>query len=165
MREQYRVDTTGRPAVPGRARRGPRNPRNPREAREAVRRVLSERTAGTGCDEDVLSDALLVVSELTTNAMLHGGGVTDFDVGLVGRDLYVSVSDGDHRLPVTSAAVDDHGRWRTGGRGWPIVRRLSRDVAVSPLPAGGKRITAVIPLRPVRAVPVGSGASPAGHAR
>ncbi|MPY60204.1 ATP-binding protein [Streptomyces spongiae] len=156
MRERYRVHTSGRPAAWGRVRQGPRNPR---EAREAVRRVVSESTADNGWDEDALSDALLVVSELTTNAMLHGGGVTDFGVSVVGRDLYVSVSDGDPRLPVTSAPVDDSGRWRTGGRGWPIVRRLSHDVAVSRLPSGGKRITAVIPLRPVRGVPVGNGAS------
>jgi anti-sigma regulatory factor (Ser/Thr protein kinase) len=126
--------------------------------------VLTERTAGAACDDDAVSDALLVVSELTTNAMLHGGGVTDFDVALVGRDLYVSVSDGDHRLPVTSAPAGDRSRWRTGGRGWPIVRRLCREVAVSPLPAGGKRITAVIPLRPVHPGAHGAGREGCGRA-
>ncbi|GAA3831928.1 ATP-binding protein [Streptomyces phyllanthi] len=154
MREQYRVHTTGRPAGPGRDRRGPRNPA---EARNAVRRAVSDRTAGTCCDEDTLSDALLVVSELTTNAMLHGGGVTEFDVALVGRELYVSVSDRDHRVPVASPAVDDHGRMRCGGRGWPIVCRLSRDVTVSGLPSGGKRITAVVPLGRAHREPGGSG--------
>ncbi|MFG2025560.1 ATP-binding protein [Streptomyces sp. NPDC048825] len=154
MRDQNPAHTTDRPGALGRTRRGPRNPG---EARDAVRRVVSERMAGTACDSDTLSDALLVTSELTTNAMLHGGGVTDFHVALVGRDLYVSVSDLDDRLPVASPSVDDRGRWRCGGRGWPIVCRLSHEVTVSGLPSGGKRITAVVPLGPARRKRVRSG--------
>jgi anti-sigma regulatory factor (Ser/Thr protein kinase) len=113
-----------------------------------VRRVLAEqaRTGGAACAPDTLSDALLVASELTTNAMLHGGGVTGFDAEVVGQDLYLSVCDRERRRPVTLDPVDRQGRHRCGGRGWPIVCRLSRAVLVSDLPAGGKRVTAVIPL-------------------
>ncbi|MFE5812706.1 ATP-binding protein [Streptomyces sp. NPDC056479] len=126
-------------------------PRTPAEARGAVRRVLSEqsRVRGVMCTPDTLSDALLVASELTTNAMLHGGGITGFDVKIVGRDLYVSVSDRERRRPVAQDPVDHHGRHRVGGRGWPIVCRLSRTVLVSDLPAGGKRVTAVIAMTAV----------------
>ncbi|MFF5483464.1 ATP-binding protein [Streptomyces sp. NPDC012935] len=145
MSEQYRTGVTRSSAGAGRVRRGPRSPA---EARGAVRRVLSEqsRARGAACEPDTLSDALLVASELTTNAMLHGGGVTGFDVEVVGENLYLSVSDRERRRPVALDPVDRHGRHRCGGRGWPIVCRLSETVLVSDLPTGGKRVTAVLPL-------------------
>ncbi|MDF3149544.1 MULTISPECIES: ATP-binding protein [unclassified Streptomyces] len=145
MNDKYRTGATKSPAGAGRVRHGSLSPA---EARGAVRRVLSEqsRARGTACGPDTLSDALLVASELTTNAMLHGGGVTGFDVEVVGQNLYLSVSDRERRRPVAVDSVDRHGRHRCGGRGWPIVCRLSRTVLVSDLPAGGKRITAVIAL-------------------
>lgn len=145
MSEKYRTGSTRTPVGVSHGRRGPRSPA---EARGAVRRVLSERSCARGadCAPDALSDALLVASELTTNAMLHGGGITDFDVEVVGQNLYLSVSDRERRRPVALNPLDRHGRHRCGGRGWPIVCRLSRTVQVSDLPTGGKRVTAVIPL-------------------
>ncbi|MGC5040532.1 ATP-binding protein [Streptomyces sp. DT190] len=123
-------------------------PSHPAEARRAVERAVAERCRATrtSCDADALSDALLVASELTTNAILHGGGVTDFHVDIDGPGVRVSVSDRSDRLPVTAPRTDPQGRTRHGGHGWPIVCRLSRDVRVSDLPAGGKCITAVVPL-------------------
>lgn len=121
-------------------------PSKPAEARRAVERAVAERCRATHipCDTDALSDALLVVSELTTNAILHGGGVTDFQVDVDGPGVRVSVSDRSDALPVTAPRTD--GRLRHGGHGWPIVCRLARDVRVSDLPAGGKCITAVVSL-------------------
>lgn len=147
MLEHYRVSPPSRPATPGPP---PRGPRSPAEARTAVRREMDRQTAAGRCDEGALSDALLVVSELTTNAMLHGGGVTDVGVRAAGGDLYLSVSDRSRRQPMALASVDAGGRRRCGGRGWPIVCRLSREVTVEDLPSGGKRITAVVPLRAER---------------
>ncbi|WP_187284495.1 ATP-binding protein [Streptomyces sp. uw30] len=148
MSEKNRTGVTKRSKDAGRGRHHPRSPATPAEARGAVRRVLSEqpRTPDAVCAADTLTDALLVASELTTNAMLHGGGITGFDVEVVGGNLYLSVSDRERRRPVTLDPVDRQGRHRCGGRGWPIVCRLSRTVLVSELPAGGKRVTAVIPL-------------------
>lgn len=145
MTEKYRTSSTRAQAGSGRLRRGPRNPA---EARGAVRQILCEQSAagGTACAPDTLSDALLVASELTTNAMLHGGGMTDFDAEVVGQNLYLSVSDRERRRPVALDPLDRRGRHRCGGRGWPIVCRLSRTVQVADLPTGGKRVTAVIPL-------------------
>ncbi|WP_395576379.1 ATP-binding protein [Streptomyces sp. BK79] len=123
-------------------------PRRPAEARRAVERVVTER-GGDGrasCDAHALSDALLVASELTTNAILHGGGVTDFQVDVVGPGLRLSVCDRSHDLPVALPRTDSQGRRRPGGHGWPIVCRLARDVRVADLPSGGKCITVVVPL-------------------
>ncbi|MFG1664285.1 ATP-binding protein [Streptomyces sp. Y7] len=148
MSENYRTGVTESSAGVGRGRHEPGSPVSPAEARGTVRRVLSEqtRTRGADCAPDTLSDALLVASELTTNAMLHGGGITGFDAEVVDQNLYLSVSDRERRRPVALDPVDRQGRHRCGGRGWPIVCRLSRTVLVSDLPSGGKRVTAVIPL-------------------
>lgn len=123
-------------------------PGKPAEARRAVERAVTERCRATRtpCDADALSDAVLVASELTTNAILHGGGLTDFRVDVEGPDIRLSVSDRSAEVPVVREPVDPQGRRRVGGRGWPIVCRLARDVRVSDLPSGGKRITVVVPL-------------------
>ncbi|WP_327312289.1 ATP-binding protein [Streptomyces sp. NBC_01235] len=142
-------DSTDRVDAPdGPFRCGGREQCRPADVRSAVRRAVSGLCGATGCsyDEEALTDALLVASELTTNAILHGGGVTGFDVDVDGRAVRVSVSDRSDRLPIVAGGGDDQGRWRTGGRGWPIVCRLARDVRVSGLPSGGKRITAVVPV-------------------
>ncbi|WP_432138088.1 MULTISPECIES: ATP-binding protein [unclassified Streptomyces] len=125
-----------------------RGPCRPADVRRAVRGVVARRCGATGthCDEAALSDALLVASELTTNAILHGGGVTEFDVDVDGPAVRVSVSDRSDRLPVAVDSHDPRSRRSTGGRGWPIVCRLSREVSVADLPSGGKRITAVVPV-------------------
>ncbi|MGW3358960.1 ATP-binding protein [Streptomyces bungoensis] len=141
MRETYRNDSMTGLREPCRTL-----PSRPADARRAVRRVVHERCAACAytCDAGALEDALLVTSELTTNAILHGGGITDFDVDVDGVGVSVSVSDRSDELPV--AAADEYGRSWIGGRGWPIVCRLARDVTVADLPRGGKRITAVVPL-------------------
>lgn len=125
----------------------------PADARRAVERVVTDCAGardGGSCDTGALSDAVLVASELTTNAILHGGGITDFRVDLVGPGrrpgVRLSVCDRSHDLPVAVPATDDRGRRRLGGRGWPIVCRLAREVRVADLPSGGKCITVVVPL-------------------
>ncbi|WP_225825507.1 ATP-binding protein [Streptomyces naphthomycinicus] len=126
----------------------PPAPFRPAEARRTVERVVTEqcRARALPCAPETVADALLVTSELTTNALLHGGGITGFDVGVDSGGVRVSVSDRSGELPVASPAEDERGRTRPGGRGWPIVCRLARDVRVAELPCGGKCITAVVPL-------------------
>ncbi|WP_405726329.1 ATP-binding protein [Streptomyces sp. NBC_00028] len=125
-----------------------RCPCRPADARRAVESAVDARCRATGttCDRESVADALLVASELTTNAILHGGGITDFRIDLVEPGIRVSVSDRSDALPVTEEPVDPRGRRRIGGLGWPIVCRLARDVRVTGLPSGGKCITAVVPL-------------------
>ncbi|MFI9803469.1 ATP-binding protein [Streptomyces sp. NPDC052301] len=131
------------------APRPPRRlPGRPADARRAVRRAVNEgcRARSLCCDAEAMEDILLVTSELTTNAILHGGGITGFDVDVDSGGVRVSVSDRSDEVPVTAPPVDERGRFRPHGRGWPIVCRLARDVRVAELPCGGKRITAVVPL-------------------
>jgi anti-sigma regulatory factor (Ser/Thr protein kinase) len=146
MRTNDSTDFVDTPADPFR-RRGHERCR-PADVRNAVRRAVAGRrvAAGRPYGEEGLSDALLVASELSTNAILHGGGMTGFDVDVDGHAVRVSVSDRSDRVPVAVDPYDERGRRRAGGRGWPIVCRLARDVRVADLPSGGKRITAVVPL-------------------
>ncbi|WP_328869071.1 ATP-binding protein [Streptomyces sp. NBC_00287] len=120
----------------------------PAQARRAVERAVADhcRATGASCDRGAVQDALLVASELTTNAILHGGGVTDFRVDLVAPGVRVSVSDRSERFPVVTDPGERRAQRRFGGHGWPIVCRLSHDIQVSVLSAGGKRISAVVPL-------------------
>lgn len=146
MCDEHRTEAAPETSVADRCPRS--RPCRPAEARRAVERAVSERypATHTPCEPEALSDALLVASELTTNAILHGGGITDFHVVVEGRGVCVSVSDRSAALPVAKEPVDPQGRWRPGGHGWPIVCRLARDVRVTDLPSGGKQITAVVPL-------------------
>ncbi len=106
-----------------------------------MRRLLS---AGAGPPSGtVLDDILLVTSELVTNALRHGGGVSGFDVSLDGDAVRISVTD---RSPVPPRTVPRDGPGTPGGYGWPLIRRLSTAVTVTPAP-GGKTITAVVASR------------------
>ncbi|GAA3504482.1 ATP-binding protein [Streptomyces albogriseolus] len=146
MSEEHLTEPVVRP--PGDRPAGQPCPSRPAEVREAVLRAVAERCLATRtpCDTEALADALLVASELTTNAILHGGGVTGFEVDVDGPGVRLSVSDRSDALPVAVPPVDQEGRRRPGGHGWPIVCRLARDVRVSDLPSGGKRITALVSL-------------------
>ncbi|MEU6816787.1 ATP-binding protein [Streptomyces sp. NPDC046860] len=122
----------------------------PADARRAVRRVVRERCRDRAltCADETLEDALLVASELTANAILHGGGITRFEVDVDTRGVRLSVSDlSDERPREAAGSGTEADRTRTGGRGWPIVSLLARDVRVAGLPRGGKCVTAVVPLR------------------
>lgn len=133
---------------PGTVRAALQHPYRPAQVREAVQRAVCERcrTTHTPCDAAALADALLVASELTTNAILHGGGVTDVRVDVVEPGVRVSVSDRSTELPVARPAAGPRERLTPGGHGWPIVCLLSRDIRVRDLPAGGKCISALVPL-------------------
>ncbi len=92
----------------------------------------------------VLADALLVTSELVTNAIRHGGGLTAFDLWITGDGLILNVADASTCPPVTTDPRSRE-KGQVGGFGWPLVCRLARHVAVTALP-DGKQITVLISL-------------------
>ncbi|MFJ9638564.1 ATP-binding protein [Streptomyces sp. NPDC101178] len=94
----------------------------------------------------VLADALLVTSELVTNAIRHGGGLTAFDLWITDDGLILNVEDASPRPPVTTDP-DKREKGQIGGFGWPLVCRLAQHVAVTALP-DGKQITVLIRLTP-----------------
>ncbi|MFJ4965260.1 ATP-binding protein [Streptomyces sp. NPDC088729] len=121
-------------------------PKSAAEARDIVTRLLTTdfcELSAEGRSDVVMADALLVTSELVTNALRHGGGLTGFSARITDDGLRIAVDDASSRPPVLrreSGAVAGE-----GGYGWPLVQRLTSRLSVAPQ-AGGKRIVAVVPL-------------------
>ncbi|MEU9594910.1 ATP-binding protein [Streptomyces sp. NPDC048219] len=121
------------------------------DARAHAEAAVRERWGGTdrGVREEDVVDLLLVVSELVTNAIRHGGGLTGFDCRTTGDGVWIAVHDNSAVIPRTVCAfpTDHHG----SGYGWPLVARLTRDITVERRPEGGKTISALVPMRPAGA--------------
>lgn len=94
------------------------------------------------CAAEAAETVVLVVSELVTNAVRHGGGTCTLDLTAHPDGIEVTVHD-HSPLPPRMRTPDLHGG--TGGFGWPVVNRLARTTAVTPRPSGGKTISALLP--------------------
>jgi anti-sigma regulatory factor (Ser/Thr protein kinase) len=115
------------------------------EARDEVRRLLDEqfcRVQPAISEDVVLADAVLVASELVTNAIRQGGGVRAFKLSLSEEGLWISVTDGNRTWP--NDALPETVSYPADGLS--LVRRLSQDVTITPAP-GGKTIHALVSLR------------------
>jgi PAS domain S-box-containing protein len=108
-------------------------PRNPAAAARA-RRLTAEALAGWELDQagTLLPTAQLLVSELVTNAVLHGSSEIEFQLRR-GRDaLWVEVGDRNPNPPqLRQARPDDE-----GGRGIALVQELAAAWGTRPTPAG-----------------------------
>jgi anti-sigma regulatory factor (Ser/Thr protein kinase) len=80
----------------------------------------------------VVDDAVLLVSELVTNSVLHGGPPVVVAVDCDGQALQVRVRDGSTHLPERRQA----GQVDEGGRGLELVASLSTAWGVDPEPDG-----------------------------
>ncbi|MYT93463.1 ATP-binding protein [Streptomyces sp. SID8359] len=89
----------------------------------------------------VVQNLLLLVSELVTNAIRHAGAVTGLWLTADRSGIHVRISDPSPVQPL-DRTPDLTGR--TGGFGWPMIRRLAREVTVQESPDGGKVILATV---------------------
>ncbi|MFJ8251786.1 ATP-binding protein [Streptomyces sp. NPDC094466] len=125
-----------------------RVPENAAAARDAVMRLLTSQFCGPVSDgltaDVVVADALLITSELVTNAFRHGGGLTAFTAEITDEGLLLTVGDASQDLPV-ACDTGASGADRIGGYGWPLVCRLAKETSVTVHP-GGKNVVALIPL-------------------
>ncbi|MBV6700591.1 ATP-binding protein [Kitasatospora aureofaciens] len=101
-----------------------------------IRRLLRDVLRTIGLDGD---SACLIVSELVTNALVHGEGRPTVVLELRGGKLHITVSDasGD---PLQRQAPDDS---RASGRGLDIVDALSEEWGVEVIGSYGKAVWAV----------------------
>ncbi|MFZ3562727.1 ATP-binding protein [Streptomyces sp. BH097] len=84
----------------------------------------------------------LVVSELATNALRHGGGHYMLRLSATTDAVHVAVSDRNPAPPrEREADLNDD----TGGFGWPLIRHLADGVSVTPGPGRGKTIHVRLP--------------------
>jgi anti-sigma regulatory factor (Ser/Thr protein kinase) len=91
-----------------------------------------------------VEDALLLVSELVTNAVRHAPGPCVLSLADFGTGLTVAVSDTSSALPTARPPDLSTG---TGGFGWHLLHRIARLVEVEPNVAGGKTVTIVLEPR------------------
>lgn len=112
-------------------------PRDVSIARSFLRRCFDEQGIdGTG------ENAVNVMSELVTNAVVHGLGPVEVAIVLCPDCVELHVSDSGRRLPAERFADNDD----EGGRGLAIVRTLSREISIVAT-ATGKTVSAIVPLQ------------------
>ncbi|MFF5638764.1 ATP-binding protein [Streptomyces sp. NPDC012825] len=85
---------------------------------------------------------VLVVSELVTNALRHGGGTCALVLATGPNGIEVAVHDSSPHVPRVRTPDLNGG---AGGFGWPMITRLSTSTAVTRRADGGKTVTALLP--------------------
>ncbi len=100
-------------------------------------------------DEDTRDTIRLVVSELVTNAIVHGRSPRrppTIEIGIFAHqgEVYIEVLDPNDALPVLRAADGERER----GRGLVLVDCMSVQWGVERLPHGGKRVWTLMKLPP-----------------
>lgn len=115
---------------------------NPAAARHHVRQVLLATGLTPDSASEPFGDALLVASELVTNALVHAGGVTAFAARVRRGALELRVSDPSDIFPT----IRDLDHTSPGGFGLPLVTRLCATVDIQLDVPVGKTVTAVIRL-------------------
>ncbi|MBC3839274.1 ATP-binding protein [Streptacidiphilus sp. 4-A2] len=89
-----------------------------------------------------MADALLLVSEVVTNAVRHAPGPCTVVFVDHRQRLTVTVSDTSAEAPVGRTPDLRSG---TGGFGWHLLHRLAQQVAVEVHQEGGKSVTVTLP--------------------
>lgn len=119
-------------------------------ARQFARDVVRERwdRPGRRASEEAVIDLLLVVSELVTNAIRHGGGIAGFEVTPTREGVRLSVHDYSDVVPAVAYGPGALPHGHVGnGYGWPLIIRLARDIGIERRSQGGKTISVLVPLR------------------
>ena len=129
----------------------------PTAAREG-RRLLAEHVGRWRLGTPALDTASLVISELATNAMLHGAPPITVSLRPGNGVLFIEVADGGRYRPHRRVA----GPLDEGGRGLELVQALSRQWGVRPR-LGGKVVWAEIAMTDTRSVTLPVDTSTAGN--
>lgn len=110
--------------------------RDVRVARIHARKFMAANHLGAAAD-----DVALVVSELVTNALLHGRGPITMTLTLAPPELIIAVRDEGESSPTDQVYDDD----AESGRGLGIVRRLAARLLFEPSD-GAKSVVAAVRL-------------------
>lgn len=110
------------------------------EARDSAREFLEGLVPAIA--SEAADTVVLVVSELVTNALRHGGGTCTLDLTAHPDGMEVAVHDPNPQVPRMRTPDLNGG---TGGFGWPMGNRLARATAVTRQAAGGKTVSALLP--------------------
>jgi anti-sigma regulatory factor (Ser/Thr protein kinase) len=121
---------------------------DPLDSPAPARQWLTGLLTGEGVASRTLEDAILVTSELVTNALIHGGGAPSLSVTLTSDAVKIAVTDESVVATRDAMRVAAPGppsaSGGAGGFGLRIVERLALTWGVVPLRAG-KTVWAVLP--------------------
>ncbi|MHA6765643.1 ATP-binding protein [Streptacidiphilus sp. PAMC 29251] len=95
-----------------------------------------------GTQSQAGADALLLVSELVTNATRHAPGPCELSLSDDGTQWTIAVSDTSPAMPQPRAPDLVAGG---GGFGWHLLQTLAATVQLTPTEDGGKTVTATVP--------------------
>ncbi|MCX4682036.1 ATP-binding protein [Streptomyces sp. NBC_01433] len=109
-------------------------------ARENTRDFLEDLAQPIGAE--AADTVVLVVSELVTNALRHGGGTCTLNLTAHPDSIEVAVHDSSPHAPRMRTPDRTGG---TGGFGWHMVNHLARTTTVTRQPVGGKTVSALLP--------------------
>ena len=119
---------------------------DPRQVAEARHR-MSDHLQSMGIEGDIADSAVLLVSELVTNAILHGEPPVELRVGVPGARVHVEVHDSDRESSLHLPRSGEQMRAeRLGGRGLGLVAELSSRWGLS-TDESGKSVWFEIDLR------------------
>ncbi|WP_434587114.1 ATP-binding protein [Streptomyces sp. A5-4] len=132
------ISLTSTPPVPTVVRGD--SPAGISRARQAARAFTDRLTPAPG--PDTADTLVLVVSELVTNALRHGGGHYTLKLSTDPGTMTAAVSDPSPAHP--RERTPDLGGG-SGGFGWHMIRRLTERLTITPGPGYGKTIHAQLP--------------------
>ncbi|MET9668068.1 ATP-binding protein [Streptomyces sp. NPDC006475] len=110
------------------------------DARETTRAFL-EALRQPAVDPEAVDTVILVVSELVTNALRHGGGIYTLRLTAHPDVIEVAVDDPSPQAPRMRTPDLNGG---TGGFGWAMVNHLALATAVTRRPSGGKTVSVLL---------------------
>ncbi|WP_052868530.1 ATP-binding protein [Streptomyces niger] len=87
-----------------------------------------------------VDEAVLIVSELVTNAVRHGNSRCRLRLSAASSGVTIEVHDDDPHTPAVKPLTED----ATGGRGMAIVGLLARQFDITADRGGGKTVRAVL---------------------
>ncbi|MFE2185778.1 ATP-binding protein [Streptomyces sp. NPDC059455] len=111
------------------------------DTRRSAREFLAGLVQPAAGAAETADTVILVVSELVTNALRHGGGICSLNLTAHPDSIEVAVHDRSPQAP-RMRAPDLHGG--TGGFGWPMVNHLARATSVTRRADGGKTVSAFL---------------------
>lgn len=95
----------------------------------AAARYFAQRSGCAEHSQELLDDALLLITELVTNSLLHGGPPIVLAIECDGEGLHVRVRDGSLDVPAPRAPDED----AESGRGMTLVDLISDTWGVTPV--------------------------------
>jgi len=101
-----------------------------------ARRWLAEALSKWRMEPAVIDTAVLLVSELATNAIIHTGSSFDVSVSVSGRRVRVSVADDSPCPPIPRPRPSPADQ--EGGQGLHLIQTLARAWGTDQVPADGK---------------------------